>query len=72
MGLKISKSAVVRNRLRRRLGEMVRLLKKDDRLAVGYYIMVVPEKAALLEEYAELARQLEQVLKSAQILRPKH
>ena len=43
-GVKINKKAVVRNRLKRQMREVVRLLMKDKKIKSGYYIMIVAKK----------------------------
>jgi ribonuclease P protein component len=44
VGLKLSKSAVVRNRTKRRVWEVIRIIMKEKPVNAGYYILVVPNK----------------------------
>lgn len=54
VGVKVSKSAVARNRLKRQMREVVRLLIKDGRVKNGYYLMIVAKKEVVGKEYAEI------------------
>jgi ribonuclease P protein component len=67
VGLKISKKAVVRNRLRRQLSEAARLLFKKGEPQAGYFVLVVPKKEALTKEYEALAGELEVLFRRAGI-----
>lgn len=49
-GLKLSKKAVVRNRLRRRFGEAIRKLFKNIRS--GYDVVILPKNAADISQEA--------------------
>ncbi len=66
-GLKISKSAVVRNRAKRQMREVVRLLLKDKKLRVGHYILFVAKKAILEKNYAEISDEIKLLLKRSGI-----
>lgn len=68
VGLKVSKKAVERNRLKRQLREVLRLLMKDDRLPTGYYLLVVAKKPALDKKYAELSQELLLLLNKSKLL----
>lgn len=68
VGLKISKSAVVRNRVKRRVREAVRLLIKDNKLRPGYYGMLVAKKGILDKEYAEISQEIKVLFEKANIL----
>ena len=61
VGLKVSKKAVERNRLRRRLREIVRLLLKQGQLRSGVYMLVVGHKALRETD----SRTLEQLVRAA-------
>jgi ribonuclease P protein component len=69
VGLKISKSAVKRNRVRRQMSECFRLLIKDNKLSIGYYILIVPKKEILEKEYAEISQEIESLLRRCAILK---
>jgi ribonuclease P protein component len=68
VGLKVDKRAVVRNRVRRQLREIVRLLIKDNRIQRGFYILIVARKEVLGKEYADLQKEIENDLRLAKIL----
>jgi ribonuclease P protein component len=68
VGLKINKSAVKRNRLKRQIREIMRLILKDNRLQNGYYILIQPKKECLEEDYAKISQELELLLKKGKIL----
>ncbi len=65
VGLKISKSAVKRNRVRRQMREVVRLLLKEDRLKTGFLVALVAKPGILRATYEEIARDIEQLVKRA-------
>lgn len=68
VGLKISKSAVVRNRLKRQMREVVRLLLKKSALRSGFYGMFVAKKGVQEKEYAEISKEIELLLARAKII----
>ena len=69
VGTRISKSAVVRNRLRRQLREILRLRLANGELRAGYYLLVLPKKDALKKNYAELKQELELLLGRSSLAR---
>ncbi len=69
VGVKVSKSAVKRNRLKRQMREVVRLMIKDGRLKIGYYVMIVAKNEALGKEYSEISKEIEGLLGKAGILK---
>lgn len=68
VGLKISKSAVKRNRVKRQMREVVRLLIKDSRLRNGFYLLFVAKKGILEKDYAEISEEIKLLLDKARIL----
>ena len=68
VGLKISKSAVKRNKIKRQLREVVRLLLKENKLKEGYFVGVLAKPAILGKDYQEIEEDLEKVLFGARIL----
>lgn len=64
-GLKLSKIAVVRNRIRRQVREVVRLLILQNKLKAGYYVLIVPEKTLLVKDYAEISEKVTLLLKQS-------
>lgn len=67
-GLKVHKSAVKRNRVRRQIREALRLLIKDGLLKSGYYILVVARKDVLDKDYAEISQEIKVLLGRAKVL----
>ncbi len=68
VGTKIDKRAVVRNRLRRQLSEIIRLWLKDNKIQPGWYVLVNVDKKALGKEYGELQEELTSVFKRSGLL----
>jgi ribonuclease P protein component len=68
VGLKIEKRAVYRNRIKRQLREVVRLLIKENRLKKGYYLLFVAKKEIKEVEYGEIARDVTEVLRLSRVL----
>jgi ribonuclease P protein component len=68
VGLKVNKSAVKRNRLRRQMREVVRLLIKDKKIKSGYYIMIVAKKDALEKDYEQIEKEIKLLLKKMKVL----
>lgn len=66
---KISKSAVKRNRAKRQMREVVRLLLKEDRLKHGFMLSIMAKSAVLSAEYGDIAADVVGVLRRAQILK---
>ncbi len=67
VGLKIDKRAVVRNRVRRQIREVVRLLIKENRLKIGFYLLFVAKKDILGKEYGEISSETAVLLKRSGI-----
>lgn len=65
VGLKISKSAVQRNRLKRQLRETVRILLKEGALLSGYYLLLVAQNNLLGKTYPEISQETKLLLKRA-------
>ena len=68
VALKIDKRAVVRNRLKRQLREVVRLLIKNQRLEGGYYVLLVAKKEVIGADYESMQKEVEELLYAARIL----
>jgi ribonuclease P protein component len=68
VGVKIDKRAVVRNRLRRQLREVVRLLIKENKIKIGYYLLFVVKSGIKEKEYSAIVQEVQSLLKKARIL----
>jgi len=68
-GLKVHKSAVKRNRVRRQIREAIRLLIKDNLLKSGFYVLIVAKKDVLEKDYAEISAELKLLLSRGKILK---
>lgn len=69
VGLKVSKSAVKRNRARRQMREVVRLLLKEDLLKRGFMVALVAKPVILGKEYEEIEKDMLQILKRASLVK---
>ena len=67
-GLKVHKSAVKRNRVRRQIREALRLLLKDGLIKNGYYILVVAKKDVLDKDYADISQEIKVLLRRAKVI----
>ena len=65
---KIDKRAVVRNRLRRKMREVVRLLLKDKKLRSGFMVLFMAKKEMVGKEYAEIGKSVVEVLRKSGVL----
>lgn len=65
---KVDKRAVVRNRLKRQMREIVRLLLKDEKLKFGFMIAFIAKPEAKTAEYQELEADSMSVMKRMHIL----
>lgn len=68
IGLKLSKSAVVRNRLRRQVREVVRLMIKEGVVKNGYYVLLVAKTTAKEQDYANISQEIKLLFKRAGLL----
>lgn len=69
VGLKVHKSAVRRNRVRRQIREALRLLIKESQIKAGYHILVVVRKEILEKDYAEISQEMKVLLSRAKVLK---
>lgn len=65
---KVSKRAVVRNRLKRQVREVLRLLHRDGRLPAGYLLVFSIKVEAKDQLYSTLEADVHGVLKRARLL----
>ncbi|MBI5254166.1 ribonuclease P protein component [Candidatus Falkowbacteria bacterium] len=63
VGLGVSKKATARNRIKRQLREVVRLLLKDNKIKRGYHVLVIAKGDVVGKEYGEIEREVGQILK---------
>lgn len=68
VGLKTSKSAVKRNRAKRQMREVVRLLLKDGKLKNGFHISIMAKPGMVGAEYKEIESDICLVFKKAGLL----
>jgi len=66
---KIDKRAVVRNRLKRQMREVVRLLLKDNKLKVGYFVLVMAKKEMVGKEYKDIEKSVGELLAKCGMLK---
>lgn len=67
VGLKVSKSAVKRNRARRQLREAVRLMIKSGLIGNGWYLLFTAKPDILNRNYAEISGECASLIKKAGI-----
>jgi len=68
VGVKIDKRAVVRNRLKRQMREVVRLLLKDSKLKTGFMLLLIAKKEMIGKEYGEIEKSVRDVLIKSHVL----
>jgi len=68
VGLKISKSAVKRNRVKRQMREVVRLLLKDGKIHKGFMVGVLAKPEILEKEYEDIGKDVVEVFSRARLL----
>lgn len=69
VGLKVSKSAVKRNRVRRQMREVVRLLIKEGKIKEGYYVLFTAKPDVLTKDFAEISQEMNLLLNKAKIIK---
>lgn len=68
VSLKVSKKAVVRNRLKRQMREVVRLLLQKDRIKKGYIVLFIAKKEMIEKEYEVISQDIHTTLGKAKLL----
>ncbi len=68
VGLKVSKSAVKRNRVRRKMREVVRLLIKDGKIKKGFMAVLVAKPEILEKDYTEIEKVINKILVQARLI----
>lgn len=69
VGKKVSAFAVKRNRLKRQMREVVRLLLKDKKLRTGFFVVLMAKPEMFGKEYSEIEKSVGEVLKKARVLK---
>lgn len=67
VGVKTAKKAVNRNRTRRQMREVVRLLLKQEAVREGNYLLFVARKNILQKNYAEISDEIKLLLNRAKV-----
>lgn len=67
VGLKVSKSAVKRNRLKRQMREVVRLALKNEKIKVGFMVALIAKPSALGKDYEEIEKDIVNVFGKARL-----
>jgi len=68
VGKKVSKSAVKRNKIKRQMREVVRLLLKDEKLKDGAMVSVIAKPSALGASYVDIETSLLDVFRRGKLL----
>ena len=68
VGLKVSKKSVVRNKIKRRLRDIFRLLIKGEKLKGGFDVIVLVRPEIVEKKYEEIEKMIKRVLGKAKIL----
>ncbi|HLC69815.1 MAG TPA: ribonuclease P protein component [Patescibacteria group bacterium] len=68
VSIKVSKSAVKRNRVKRQTSEVIRLLLKANTIKSGYYLLVNAKNEALEKNYAEISEEIQLLFKKAGVI----
>ncbi len=67
IGLKISKKAVLRNKIRRQLEEIVRL--NFDHIEIGFDVVVLVEKEIINKNYQEIEKEIINLFKKIKLIK---
>lgn len=66
---KVSKSAVKRNRLKRQMREVMRLLLKEGKISPGFLVVFMAKKEMLDQPYEKIEQSLVYLLKRTRLLK---
>ncbi len=69
VGLKVSKKAVVRNRAKRQIVEILREVMSKDGISEGYYLFFVAKSNIKDKNFAEISEEVKVLLKRAKVLK---
>ena len=67
VGVKIDKRAVIRNRLKRQMREVVRLLLKNNKLQNGFHLLIIAKPEILNKTYQEIEKSIISLLKKGRV-----
>jgi len=67
IGLKISKKAVLRNKIRRQLEEIVRL--SFDQMEIGFDVVILVEKEIINKNYQEIKKEIINLFKKIKLIK---
>lgn len=68
VGLKVSKKAVIRNRLKRQMREVVRLLLEKKQILPGNMLFFMAKKEMIDQPFEDIAKDMEGLLRRARLL----
>ena len=68
VGVKIEKRAVVRNRLKRQMREVIRLLLLEQKLSPGFFVLVMAKKEMVGLEYAKVSQDITAALRRSRLM----
>lgn len=66
--MKISKKAVIRNRIKRQMREVVRLLLKENSIKSGYFMLFLAKKTAIGAEYTDIDDSILDLVRKTRLL----
>lgn len=58
VGVKVSKKAVLRNKIKRQIREVLRLSLQKNEIIPGYYLLFIAKKEAAGKEYSEFEKEV--------------
>ncbi len=58
VGMKVSKKAVLRNKIKRQIREILRLSLQKNEIIPGYYLLFIVKKEAAGKEYGEFEKEV--------------
>jgi len=68
VGKKVHKSAVKRNRVKRQMREVVRLLLKENKIKVGAMVLLIAKPEIVSAEYRAIETSIVDILRKARLL----
>lgn len=68
VGKKVHKGAVKRNRIKRQMREVVRLLIKENKVKAGAMVLIIAKSDIVGAEYSAIERSITETLRKAKLL----